>query len=220
VVTEHYNVAIATPGYSFHNAYVVSLVQTITELQRLGISYTFLNKYSSFIPHARESTAADKFDNDFSSSVIASGRFTCDKIFWIDSDIEWKPEEFIKLYESDEDIISGLYVLSGDGLAAANRLDENGIMKRTNSRDFMFDEDPVVVGGVGFGFLCVKASVWNSIPRPWFLIGKMQWSPDSEMRVNVGEDYSWCGRAQQAGYQIKLDPTVRVGHHKQIAYFP
>jgi surface antigen len=39
------------------------------------------------------------------------------------------------------------------------------------------------------------------------------------MRVNVGEDYSWCGRAQQAGYQIKVDPTVGLGHHKEIVYY-
>ena len=64
----------------------------------------------------------------------------------------------------------------------------------------------------------MKSGVFESIPRPWFLIGKVQWSPESEMRVNVGEDYSWCGKAQQAGYRIYVDPKVKVRHHKETVY--
>jgi hypothetical protein len=218
-MNKHYNVAIATPGRMFHAEYVISLVRTIRELEDRGITYTFLNKYSSFVPTARELTAIDSAQHDYSHNLIAGGKFTCDKIFWIDSDIEWEPDDFLNLYLSELKIVSGLYALDATGLVAAGKLDSEGIMKRINSRELMFEDGPIAVGGVGFGFLCVDAKTWESIPRPWFLIGKMRWD-ESGMMVNVGEDYSWCGRAQSVGRTVYLDPTVRVKHHKEMVIAP
>lgn len=43
------------------------------------------------------------------------GSVTYNKIFMIDSDIEWHPNDFMKLYESDKDAIVGAYLMaSGD----------------------------------------------------------------------------------------------------------
>ena len=218
-MTEHYDVVIATPGRSFHGEYVRSLVATLAELNKLGITYTFSNQYSSFVPVARELTALDIAYDDHTGTSIGNGRYTCGKIFWIDSDMKWKPEDFLKLYRSDENIISGLYALSTDGLVAMNRLDESGIPQRVMAQELMCEGEPIVAGGVGFGFLCVKAEVWNSIPRPWFLIGRLKLR-DSETRINAGEDYSWCGRAQQQGYEVKVDPLVKLGHMKEIELIP
>lgn len=215
----HYNVAIATPGKMFHAEYVQSLVKTLRVLSEREITYTFLNRYSSFVPTARELTATDSAQHDYSHSRIAGGKFTCDKIFWIDSDIEWEPDDFLNLYLSELGITSGLYALDHTGLVAAGKLDSEGIMKRMNSRELMFEMEPIVVGGVGFGFVCVDAKIWESVPRPWFLIGKMQWD-ESGLMVNVGEDYSWCGRAQAAGHKIYLDTAVRVKHHKEMTVTP
>lgn len=214
----HYDVVIATPGRMFHAEYVSSLVKTTARLNELGISYTFLNKYSSFVPTARELTASDTWTHDYSSQKIARGQFTYNKIFWIDSDIEWTAEDFVQLYNSDHDIISGLYVLDPAGTVAANYPSDRGVPTRVNKIEFLLHDEPVEVGGVGFGFVCVKTGVFEKIERPWFLIGKVQWSQESEMRVNVGEDYSWCGRAQLAGYRIMVDPTVKLRHHKETVY--
>jgi hypothetical protein len=215
---ESYDVVIATPGRMFHAEYVKSLVDTFRELDRHGITYTFLNKYSSFIPTARELTASDTWQHDYSCNDIAGGRFTYKKIFWIDSDIEWTPEDFMSLYMSHEDIVSGLYQLDPAGTVAVNFANDRGVPRRVNKVEFLLHEDLVEVGGVGFGFLCVKKGVFESIPRPWFLIGRIQWEEGNDMRVNVGEDYSWCGRAQQAGFKIMLNPNVKVRHHKETAY--
>lgn len=177
-----------------------------------------MSRYSSFVPTARELTALDYATNDFAAKEIAQGRFTYDKLMWIDSDIEWTPDDFLRLYESELDIISGLYVLDPMGSVAAQLPDSRGVPTRMNKVEFILHEDPVEVGGVGFGFVCVKKGVFESIPRPWFLIGRIQWNPDSDMRVNVGEDYSWCGRAQQAGFKIWIDPKVKLLHHKSTVY--
>ena len=214
----HYNVVIATPGRMFHAEYVRSLTETVNELGRLGMPVKLLNKYSSFVATARELTAIDKWTHDYDTHEIACGAFTYDKIFWIDSDIEWTHDDFMKLVNSDLDVVSGLYVLDPLGSVAVNFPNSRGVPTRVNKVEFMLHEDPVEVGGVGFGFVCMKSGVFENIPRPWFLIGRVQWSEDSEMRVNVGEDYSWCGKAQQAGYKIYVDPTVKVKHHKETVY--
>jgi hypothetical protein len=218
VIDEYYEVVIATPGRMMHAEYVQSLTETISYLARQGIRVKYLNKYSSFIPTARELTASDTWSHDYSSNKIAGGSFLYNKIFWIDSDIEWTVEDFMKLYDSDLDVVSGLYALDPYGKVAVGYPNNHGVPTSVSKVEFMLHENPVEVGGVGFGFVCMKSGVFESIPRPWFLIGRVQWSPDSDMRVNVGEDYSWCGKAQQAGYKIYVDPTVKVRHHKETVY--
>lgn len=214
----HYNVVIATPGRMFHAEYVRSLVETMSELSNLGLSAKLLNKYSSFIPTARELTAVDRFGHDYSTNLVGSGDFTYDKIFWIDSDIEWTVEDFMKIYNSDLDIVSGLYTLDPTGKVAVHITNARGVPTAVNKVEFIMHDEPVEVGGVGFGFVAMKSGVFENIPRPWFLIGRVQWSEESEMRVNVGEDYSWCGKAQQAGFKIFVDPTVKLRHHKETVY--
>ena len=193
-------------------------MKTLEALTAEGLTYTFLNKYSSFVPTARELTAIDRWDHNYDSNEIAEGKFTYDKLFWIDSDVEWDPEDFLALYKSELEIVSGLYAIDQYGKLAVGYPNEHGAMTSVQSVEFLLHTEPVEVGGVGFGFLCVKSGVFENIPRPWFLIGKMKWSPDSEIRVNVGEDYSWCGQAQRAGYKIYVNPLIKLKHHKETIF--
>jgi hypothetical protein len=201
-----------------HSEYVSSLVKTIAFFSEKNLTVGFVSRQSSFVATARELTATNTSTHNYETDQIGSGEFTYDKIFWIDSDIEWTVEDFWKLYSSDLDIVSGLYVLDPAGTVAVHIPNKNGVPTRVNKVEFIMHDEPVEVGGVGFGFVVMKSGVFENIPRPWFLIGKVQWSPDSEMRVNVGEDYSWCGRAQQSGFKIFVDPTVKLKHHKETIY--
>ncbi len=213
----HYDVVIATPGEMLHAEYVRSLVKTTEELHRRGLTYTFLNKYSSFVPTARELTAIDRWDHNYDSNVIAEGKFSYGKIFWIDSDIEWEPAQFMCLFDSELDIVSGLYALDPAGQVAVHYPDAQGVPKRVNKVEFLLHTEPVEVGGVGFGFVCMKSGVFEKITRPWFAIARLPWG-ETGLKVNVGEDYSWCANAQRHGLKIFVDPTIRVRHHKSTVY--
>jgi hypothetical protein len=66
----HYDVLIATPGPSMKPEYVMSLLKTTEALNARGISYHFLNKYSSFVPSARELTATDSYSHNWMTNRI------------------------------------------------------------------------------------------------------------------------------------------------------
>jgi hypothetical protein len=213
----HYNVVIATPGHSMKAEYVKSLVDTISILDAAGMTYTFLNKYSSFVPSARELTATDTYVHNWQTREVGSGTFTYDKIIWIDSDIEWTPEDFMALYDSELDIVSGLYQTATDGTVAVNFPDNQGRPTKVNKVEFLLHDQPVEVSGVGFGFVCMKQGVFEKMERPWFLIRRVKWD-DQDFYTNVGEDYSWCANAQGSGFKIWVDPNVKVKHHKETVY--
>jgi hypothetical protein len=213
----HYNVVIATPGHSMKAEYVRSLVETCQWLSEEGYTYKLLNKYSSFVPSARELTATDTYVHNWQTRQVGSGEFTYDKIFWIDSDIEWAIEAFSRLFESDLDIVSGLYQTSPNGTVAVNFPDNEGRPTKVNKVEFLLHDEPVKVGGVGFGFVAMKHGVFETMERPWFLIRRIKWD-DVDFYTNVGEDYSWCANAQKAGFDIWVDPQVKVLHHKETVY--
>jgi len=194
--------------------YVKSLVATMGYLNKEGVSYLYLNEYSSQVNAAREATAmGSRFLHAFETSPLR-GEVTYDKMIWIDSDISWSPEDFIKLYSSKFDIVSGLYFN-----------EEKVPLFTFKENDIYFDygklkhkEYPFEVFGVGFGFVAIRSGVFESIPRPWFEteFQRIRNDQGKEMFIPWGEDYSWCIKAQESGYKIYLDPSIRVGHHKKI----
>lgn len=213
----HFDVLIATPGENMVSAYVQSLVDTTRVLNEKGISYQLLTKSGSFVPSTRELTATDTFSHNWATREIASGKYTYNKIIWIDSDIEWTPEDFLKLYYSDLDIISGLYQTNPNGTVAVNLTDPLGRPTLVNKVHFLLWDVPVEVGGVGFGFVAMKSGVFEKMNRPWFKIREVQWD-NLDFKVNMGEDYSWCEGAKEAGFKIWVDPLVKLKHHKEIIY--
>ena len=140
------DVIIATPGHSMEAAYVKSLTETIHVLEEKGISWRFVNRYSSRVAASRESTAMDSEYLDAFNQSPLRGEVEYGKIFWIDSDISWTPSDFLALYESDKDIISGVY-LSDRGVHMFAALD-----KSIEPKKLLNTFNPVEVGAVGFGF--------------------------------------------------------------------
>jgi len=208
---KHYNVVIATPGFSMDAMYVKSLMATCERLMEEGITFTFLSEYSSFVPHAREATAMGSRDLRYDKKQIAGGKFTYDKIFWIDSDIVWTPEDFLKLYRRwDIDILSGLYLLDDEKSVPVQVVDD---FIRLDKAGVKFREKLFQAGAVGFGFLCIKSGVFEEVPRPWFKLARINRGAERP-ELMVGEDFSWCYSAIEKGFQVWVDPTVQVGHRK------
>lgn len=185
-------------------------------MSQKGITWAYSIEYSSHVADAREVTLNGSKQNSIIEQRPLQGQITYDKLFWIDSDIEWKTEDFIKLYESDKDAISGAYLL-GNGEVTAYK-DKLG-------QGYKFEEvlemkEPVKVHSTGFGFLCVRQGIFESLSRPWFQSVNVTMK-DAETGEDwtfpiMGEDVSWCERINQAGFELWFDPSVRLIHHKTM----
>ena len=225
---EHYNVIIMTPGYSMENRYVHSLLNTIRELESRGITWAYSSVSSSDVAIARESTVLGRSlqlptYKKYESPL--SGLATYDKLFLIDSDIFWEVSDFIRLYESEYDAISGVY-LQSDGETTTTFVEPSGKDNKTpfiSNRQVLRKEDirakstPFKITGSGLGFMCIKKGVFEKVERPWFKHVVEEFAI-SESEVNVemlSEDLSFIQRVRKAGINVYADPTILVGHSKK-----
>jgi GT2 family glycosyltransferase len=211
----HVNVIIATPGHSLMGAYVSSLLETNAAMMERGMTWAWTNKYASHVGDAREITLSGTFNNNVNERRPLCGQVTYDKIIWIDSDIAWKPDDFLRLYESDLDVVSGAYLLeSGEVTAYPQRWSAG--FSHTQVREM---SEPVKVYGVGFGFLAVRVGIFEQLSRPWFQSAFVTTQDENGQPYTfpmMGEDLSWCERVHDLGYDIWLDPQVKVTHHKMM----
>lgn len=213
----HFNVLIATPGHSMLQAYVRSLAKLIYVLDQNNISWNFLTEYSSLVADAREKTIGGLGYQDPTDSRPGHGLYTYDRILWIDSDIEWEPEDVFQLFSNDVDVVSGCYMLTNGEVTAYPKVLRGGMTKE----QIMAKKKPFTVRGVGFGFLAVKQGVFEKIKRPWFsqIDVEVQNEETGEIEYKfplMGEDLSWCEKVHRMGIDIWVDPLVRVNHHKQV----
>jgi hypothetical protein len=212
-VIKSVDVIIATPGHSMDSEYVRSLVATMSMLNEKGITFHFSNRYTSRVAAAREATVMDSdFLDAFNNSPLL-GQVAYKKIFWIDSDMSWEPSDFLALYNSDLDIVSGVY-LSDRGVPMFNPLTPQDDM-----REIINSTEPREIMAAGFGFICVKHGVFESMPRPWFDTKFTKIKDEEsgrEVFIPFGEDYSWCLSARESGFKIFIDPLTRVTHNKKV----
>ena len=214
-MTPHVNLVIATPGHSLMGGYVKCLLATIEELSKRNITWAFTNEYASHVADAREITLSATRENSLTNNKPFHGHLTYDKILWIDSDINWTPEDVIKLYESDKDIVTGAYLLANG---------EVTVYPKMLSQGFSWDQvkemtEIIEVDGAGFGFICVKQGVFESLTRPWFqsaTVTKTMENGDKYTFQLMGEDISWCERVREQGFKIWFDPSVKLIHNKMM----
>jgi len=213
-MTPHANIVFCTPGHSMMTSYVKSLLATTAELSKRNITWAWSSEYSSHVADARETTLSGTNQNIISETRPFHGSLTYDKLMWIDSDIAWNPEDVIKLYESDKDIISGAYLLATGEVVAYKELMRDAIMYE----DFLTMKEPTQIAGAGFGFICIKSGIFEQMSRPWFQSVPITTNSNGKDWTFpiMGEDLSWCHRATQLGYSIWIDPAVKVQHHKMM----
>jgi hypothetical protein len=213
----HFNVLIATPGHSMQQAYVRSLVKTTYFFDMNGITWNFLTEYSSLVADAREKTIGGTAYQDPTDSRPGQGTYSYDRILWIDSDIEWEPEDVMQLLSNDVDVVSGCYMLANEEVTVYPKVLRGGMTKE----QIMAKKKPFTVRGVGFGFLAVKKGVFEKIKRPWFSQIEVEVENEETGEIEykfplMGEDLSWCEKVHRMGIDIWVDPLVRVNHHKQV----
>lgn len=213
----HFNVAITTPGNQMCSEYVKCLMATVFLLNENNISWIYQNESSPIVSNAREATITGSTDLQVFNPHPGKGGYTYDKIFMIDSDIVWNPDQFMNFLQSDKDFISGIYFESTGSYAMVHRnKNEQRPLSREEIVELQKDDKMIEVYGVGLGFCCVKSGVFESLKRPWFKLGSIIQEVDGvEYHIPVGEDLFFCERVAEAGHKIFIDPKMIVGHVKR-----
>ena len=145
-----------------------------------------------------------------------------DYLFFLDSDIGFNPEDVLKLLEHQVPIVSGAYPMK--------------IIPERYCVDVVQPEerrgDLVKINGNGMGFVLIHRQVFLDIAKQFSGLKYIPSdyhsdTPHTEAEFNnsyhyfaeqqtqngfMSEDKSFFYRAQQVGYNIWLDPTIKLNH--------
>lgn len=147
----------------------------------------------------------------------------------IDSDIiGFTVEDTLKLCELAEEygIVGGAYVCR-----SANRTFPASYYEANVRVLHAFDHTPVAVKWCATGFLAVHRRVFERLAedcrllhpsQPWAFYNFYQpfeyEDEDTREPILLSEDYAFCQRAKEAGFQCYIDPAVRLGHLGSYTY--
>lgn len=182
----------------------------LRELERRGLEVRRFNS----------TAAVDRTRCEIATTALADG---FDELLWIDSDIVFDPDDVERLRGHALPIVGGLYAKKGPQAFAAFFEPETKQLKLGSSADALLR-----VRYIGMGFLLTRRQVYDDIQRtfslptcdvrfgapavPYFLPMVIRDEAHAGGHWYLGEDYAFCERATQAGYDVMVDPTIRLGH--------
>lgn len=200
-------VFIAIPTHrDFHPETVIAIVRTQEELLRRGIPVTTSITYNgSLIHHVRSKVAWEFLKSD------------CNRLFWVDSDMQWEPKDFIRLLalSTEMSIVAGAYPAKQEPIIFLGRAAGDMEANRHGC---------LPVDGFGMGFCCMDRKVIEDaaaaapmkrfhqlpdpIPHTFFLPGEEV----DDGKGAEGEDMAFFARAKAQGHQLWVDPSIELGH--------
>ena len=215
-------IVLCLPGKTFSGNFMISLIELLSFISSEGGTFKISQQYSSMVNFARCKCAGADVSNG--KNQLPFNGLHYDYMMWIDSDIAFNVEMFKKLIEVDKDIASGWYAQPGDSgtgfyTPVVEEMDneyfeENGSYKFLTTKDLLEREQIFKVDYTGFGWILIKQGVFESIEYPWFAPKII--NIGDELQDVCSEDVSFCKDVKDAGFDIWLDPTCRVGHEKTL----
>lgn len=204
-----YDIVFACPGETFTAEFLKSFAKTVKVLDEQHISWTLVNFGSTYVRLARERIMSLGDWANIDNSIAFQDEFDYKSIMWIDSDIMWEPEDVLALWRSRHKITSGWYQMTdGNASVSFDGLNAAPAMEFPNEQKYY------QAVTVGFGFLMVDKGIFESMTKPWF--DNYILEHEGRLVTAIGEDSSWCIQAHNAGHDIWVDSTVRVGHIKKV----
>lgn len=213
------NIVFCIPGKSFSNNFLRGWTETIVALSSKGINIILSNKYVPVIHTVRNMVAggASKFGK---YQKPLNGIIPYDYMMWIDSDMVFSALDIIKLIDHDIPIISGWTVLKNQYTSnVCTNMDHehkrlNGIYPMLSSKEIESIKHPFKASFVGMSFILFKPNVFEKILYPWF--DPLPFVESNGVKTLHGEDVSFCIKLKKAGFDIIVDPSIRVGHEKPL----
>jgi GT2 family glycosyltransferase len=234
-------VVFCLPGNKFSGGFLQCWTQLLQYCMTNGIQYVLSQQYSMNIYMCRNiCIGANVASPSGKDQKPFQGEVKYDYIMWIDSDQIFQPRDFQALINKvaankDIHIVSGLYRRT-DMQTFATYYDEDdeyflehGTFNAMRVEDIQalgnpegpsgpyadkLTEDGLLkVNHTGMGWMLVKKGVFESIEYPWFRTRIMQKGYSQDM---IMEDHEFCLRARENGFDTYVDPSIIVGHQKEL----
>ena len=207
------------PGASYSGRFLQCWTKLLEELPKYKISYALSQHYLCNIYHARTKCLGVSLHLGVDQKPFG-GKTDYDYLMWIDSDMVFSPEDFFKLLDHDKDVVSGIYKMSDNvNYATVENMDEE-YFEMWMRYPFLLQKNIDKKEGqlftcdyTGLGFMLIKNGVIEKLKYPWFYPRLLKW-----------EKYGWedfpfddveiCMRMREAGFDIWVDPKIRIGHEK------
>lgn len=189
---------IAIPTLDYINVQFMERLLKLTQLlTKRGVDYEVKIKAGTLVYLAREELTSYAIGEGFSH------------VFWLDSDMIFEEEIIDDLYDTGKDFVCGIF-------HARRPSHISCIFKNLVPPErYKFDEYPFgtfQIKGCGMAATLIKTEILKAV-RDHF--GNC-FTP----AYNLGEDLAFCRRADELGFEIWADSTVRVGHIGHIVIYP
>lgn len=214
-------VIIATPFYELKgfSPYISSLMHTVRLLTAVGIDWQFMELSGDSYVHRARNTMCDAFLRDPEATDL----------FFVDSDMSWNPEAFVKMCILPDDVVGAAYPVKNNwqewtSLPKLYPVEgKNTLQGRDLGDGTALIEANVLAGG----FLRIKRSVLERFqkhyPDLWYLEPTTR--PDEpEHRFTsffgaesidhrfYGEDHCFAKRLREMGIRTFIYPNVDITH--------
>jgi hypothetical protein len=184
---------------------VASLISTARLLIERGIPFDMEIIAGGSIIEAARTRVAHRF--------LMSDK---NRLFWIDSDITWDAEDFVKILalSSELECVGCVYPVKQEPTKFFLNLDTDTDLA---SNDFQCFE---LNGLSGLGFACVQRKVMEQLAEkaPKLLFGDNPepmphiFRCDTSGKAFRGEDMAFFDDVRDLGYKVNLFPHVKLGH--------
>jgi hypothetical protein len=215
-ILRKYNVFFATPCYGgmLTDQYFLSMFRMSQALMQHGINFRITTlRNESLISRARNILTAMFLDSD------------CTHLMFIDSDIEFQPEDIIRALAYDKPVIAGAYPKKALPVQYAI----NFKFVNPETRQIRVENGAVEVLDASTGFFLIKretiekmilahpelhyrndSNIDPKLNKHCYALFDTMIDPDDNRYLS--EDYTFCRRWQKLGGEIWLDPNTKLNH--------
>jgi hypothetical protein len=205
-------VMIGLPSYDYKvsSKLAISLASFCVQATQHGVDIQICNiSGCSVVSRVRNLIATDFLKSD------------CTDLMFIDSDINFDAEDIFRLMAWNTDpkkgIVAGIPVARKKGQVYFSTLDTD------DDSIFMDKMGLVKAKRVATAFMMIRREVFEKLrdAHPEWLYHDEKKDGDQvicffdfELKDGhyVGEDYLFCDRAREVGFEVWIDPTIKLGH--------
>jgi hypothetical protein len=218
-------VIIALPGREYSGNFLKNWSETLMVLTQKGYKVTLINEYSSFVSFSRMKTLGLDVMRG-ATQVPFDGKLDYDVWLTIDSDIFFIPEQVIELIEDTDKhpVVSGLYRMSDLQHYTAVKEWDMDYFKKHGTFEFLrvdgldTSKKYMKVAYNGMGFFACRKGVIENLKYPYFSypLIEMETEDGKILRDMCSEDVAFCKNLKDAGYDVIVNTSLRVGHEKTL----